>query len=190
MEKKSAKMEHEVCQLKVTLLDSRPLIWRRLLVPADLTLPRLHKVLQIAMGWQNSHVYEFHVEGRRPAGRGSAPMGRNARIGDVLTETGSSLIYTYDLGDGWEHDIVLEKRSSGGEDAASPVCVDGEQACPPEDCGGVSGYSDLLEILQNPADERYEEMREWIGETFDPRAFSVEVVNRQLKSRVRSDIRG
>jgi hypothetical protein len=103
-------MEQEVCQLKVTLRGIRPPIWRRLVVTADTTLTRLHRVLQIAMGWEDSHIHEFRVGDRRPAGLGSAQMGRSARIGNVLTETGSSLTYTYDLGDGWEHSIVLEKR--------------------------------------------------------------------------------
>lgn len=120
-------------------------------------------------------MHEFRVDGRRSAVR-------SGRIGDVLTETGSSLIYTYDLGDSWEHSIVLEKRLSGGEDAERPVCLDGQQACPPEDCGGVPGYYDLLEVLRSPDDERYEEMREWVGEDFDPEAFSVEAVNRQLRT--------
>ena len=182
MVRKSTGMEQEVCQLKVTLRGIRPPIWRRLVVTADTTLTRLHRVLQIAMGWEDSHIHEFRVGDRRPAGLGSAQMGRSARIGNVLTETGSSLTYTYDLGDGWEHSIVLEKRFCGSDDTEYPVCLDGRQGCPPEDCGGVPGYYDLLEVLQSPADERYEEMREWIGEDFDPRAFSVEAVNRQLRS--------
>jgi hypothetical protein len=182
MVKKSTGMEQEVCQLKVTLRGTRPAIWRRLVVTADTTLTRLHRVLQIAMGWQDGHMHEFRVDDRRRAGAGSAKMGRGAHIGDALTGIGSSLTYTYDLGDSWEHSIVLEKRFSGSDDVAYPVCLGGQQACPPEDCGGVAGYYDLLEVLQNPADERYEEMREWIGEDFDPRAFSVEAVNRQLRS--------
>ena len=168
-------MEQEVCQLKVTLRGTRPPIWRRLLVPADTTLTRMHRVLQIAMGWQDGHMHEFRVDRRHPAIRSS-------RVGDVLTEIGSSLTYTYDLGDGWEHSIVLEKRYAGDGDAGNPVCLDGQQACPPEDCGGVPGYYDLLEVLRNPDDERYEEMREWVGEDFDPQAFSVDAVNRQLRS--------
>jgi hypothetical protein len=182
MVKKSSGMEQEVCQLKVTLRGIRPPIWRRLVVSADTTLTRLHRVLQIAMGWQDAHMHEFRVDDRRRAGLGSAKMGRSAHIGDVLTEMGSSLTYTYDLEDGWEHSIVLEKRFSGSDDTEYPVCLDGRQACPPEDSGGVPGYHDLLEVLQNPADERYEEMREWIGGEFDPRAFSLEAVNRQLRS--------
>lgn len=169
-------MEQEVCQLKVTLRGTRPPIWRRLLVPVDMTLRRLHRVLQVAMGWQDSHMHEFRVEGQRLAIR-------SGRIGDMLTEVGDSLIYTYDLGDGWEHIIILEKRFAGGDDAERPVCLGGQQACPPEDCGGVPGYYDLLEVLQSPDDERYEEMREWVGGDFDPTAFSVEAVNRQLGAR-------
>jgi hypothetical protein len=77
---------------------------------------------------------------------------------------------------------VLEKRFCGADDTEYPVCLDGPEACPPEDCGGIPGNYDLLEVLRNPADERYEEMREWVGEGFDPRAFSVEAVNRQLRT--------
>jgi hypothetical protein len=178
----SAEVERDVCQLKVTLRGSRPPIWRRLLVPADTTLTRLHRMLQIVMGWQDSHMYEFRIDARRPMGLRSTQIQRSARIGEVLTEIGSSLTYTYDLGDGWEHSVVLEKRFPGGEDVERAVCLDGQQGCPPEDCGGVPGYYDLLEVLQNPNDERYEEMREWMGEDFDPRAFSVEAVNRQIRT--------
>ncbi|MGB7169107.1 MAG: plasmid pRiA4b ORF-3 family protein [Acidobacteriaceae bacterium] len=168
-------MEREVCQLKVTLRGTRPPIWRRLVVPADMTLTRLHGVLQTVMGWQDSHMHEFRVDGQRSAVR-------SGHIGEVLTEAGSSLTYTYDLGDSWEHSIVLEKRFAGGDGTEYPVCVEGQQACPPEDCGGVPGYYDLLEVLQHPDDERYEETREWIGADFDAQAFSVEAVNRQLRS--------
>ena len=168
-------MEQEVCQLKVTLRGTRPPIWRRLLVSADTTLTRLHRVLQIAMGWQGGHMHEFRTDVRRPA-----RMPHSARIGEVLREIGSSLTYTYDLGDGWEHSVVLEKRLAGGDDAERPVCLDGQRACPPEDCGGVAGYYDLLEVLQNPDDERYVEVREWTGEDFDPDVFSDDAVNRQL----------
>jgi hypothetical protein len=168
-------MGQDVCQLKVTLRGTRPPIWRRLLVPANTPLTRLHRVLQIAMGWQDGHMHEFRIDGRQPAVRSS-------RVGDMLTEIGGSLTYTYDLGDGWEHSVVLEARFAGGGDAEYPVCLEGQQACPPEDCGGVPGYYDLLEILRNPDDERYEEMREWIGEDFDPQAFSADAVNRQLRT--------
>src|SRR5580698_8278796 len=115
-------MEQEVCQLKVTLRGTRPPIWRRLLVSADTTLTRLHRVLQIAMGWQGGHMHEFRTDVRRPA-----RMPHSARIGEVLREIGSSLTYTYDLGDGWEHTIVLEKRFCGSDDTEYPVCLDGRQ---------------------------------------------------------------
>ena len=127
-------MEQDVCQLKVTLRGTRPPIWRRLLVPADTTLTQLHRILQTAMGWQDNHVHEFRIDARRTAGVGTARMERGARIGEVLREGGSSLTYTYDLGDSWEHSIVLEKRFAGGDGTEYPVCVEGQRACPPEDC--------------------------------------------------------
>jgi hypothetical protein len=120
---------------------------------------------------------EFRIDGRH-----RARMQHSTRIGGVLTEIGSSLTYTYDLGDGWEHSVVLEKRLPVGNDAEYPVCLDGQLACPPEDCGGVPGYYDLLEVLRNPDDERYEEMRESVAEDFDSQAFSADAVNRQLRT--------
>lgn len=127
-------------------------------------------------------MHEFRIDGRHPAGMGRAQMRHSARVGEVLMEAGSSLTYTYDLGDSWEHSVVLKKRIAGGDGAGDPVCLEGEQACPPEDCGGVPGYYDLLEVLQHPDDERYEEMREWIGADFDAHGFSADAVNRQLRS--------
>ncbi len=109
-----------------------------------------------------------------------APLQSSTPLNDVLMEEGSVLIYLYDFGDGWEHAIVLEKRLPQTEDASYPACVEGQYACPPEDCGGVSGYRDLLKILRTPGHKQYEEMREWAGQEFDPHTFSVDAVNRLL----------
>jgi hypothetical protein len=183
----------DIYQLKVTLLGTKPPIWRRLLVPADLILAKLHDVLQIAMGWHNAHLYEFHV-GRQRYGRPNPDErwfgsglptinDRRVRVDEVLREVRSKLVYTYDMGDSWEHSVVLEKRLPADPDAAYPVCIGGERACPPEDCGGLPGFYGLLEALQNPEDGRGEEMLEWIGEEFDPEAFPIDYVNRALRRR-------
>jgi Plasmid pRiA4b ORF-3-like protein len=178
-----------IYQIKVTLLGTRPPIWRRLLVPADLTLAQLHTVLQIAMGWENGHMHEFSV-GQRRFGRPepadplmSMPPTESehtARLAAVLGRAGTKMIYTYDFGDGWEHGIVLEKRLSAEPDTTYPVCTDGRLACPPEDCGGIPGFYDILDALDDPDHERHEEVSDWIGEDFDPQAFSLELVNRKL----------
>jgi hypothetical protein len=165
-----------------------PPIWRRLLVPADLTLARLHNVLQVAMGWHDSHLHEFSAGERRfgqpdPDGQlmGGAAVEseRTAQLSDLLG-TGSNVIYTYDFGDSWEHSIVLEKRLPADPNTTYPICTDGKLACPPEDCGGVPGFYDLLEALADPKHEQHKEMLDWIGKGFDPQAFSVDKVNKML----------
>ena len=183
----------EIYGIKVTLLGTKPPVWRRLLVPASMTLARLHDVLQIAMGWHDCHMHEFHT-GERRIGRPDPEdisMGirveneRNIKLGSVLRRVGAKLNYTYDFGDSWEHAIVLEKQLPVLPDMSGPVCIDGNLACPPEDCGGIPGFYELLDALADPRHERHEELRDWIGDDFDPQAFSVEEVNRKLAPRPR-----
>ena len=179
----------EIYQLKVTLLGTRPAIWRRLLVPADLTLAQLHDVLQIAMGWQECHLHEFSAGGRHfgrpdPEDRfmGMPPVEneRRVRLSSVLHRIGAKAIYTYDFGDSWEHSIVLEKRLPATSTIAYPMCTDGQLACPPEDCGGIGGFYDLLDALCDPTHEQHKELRDWVGGDYDPEAFSMEAVNQIL----------
>jgi hypothetical protein len=178
---RKAGTESPVYQLKVTLCDVRPAVWRRLLVPGRLTLARLHHVLQIAMGWEDSHLHAFRV--------GDATYGmaglegdldfepeEKVRVSQVLPDQKARLVYEYDFGDSWEHDVVVEKVLPA-EAAPAPRCLDGRRACPPEDCGGVPGYQHLLKVLANPAHEEHEEMQEWAGEHFDAARFEVEEVN-------------
>jgi hypothetical protein len=178
----------DIYGIKVTLLGTKPPIWRRLLVPASMTLAKLHDVLQTAMGWHDCHMHEFRA-GERHIGRPDPEdigMGmqveneRNIRLSSVLRRPGAKLIYTYDFGDNWEHAIVLEKLLPLLPDMTSPICIDGSLACPPDDCGGIPGFYELLDALAHPNHEQHQEMREWIGEDFDPQAFSVEEVNRKL----------
>jgi hypothetical protein len=157
-----------------------------------MTLAQLHDVLQIAMGWEKSHMHQFRVGQRRfgqpePSDpftrRPRVESERTAHMSSVLREPGAKMIYLYDFGDGWEHDIVLEKCLPGDLHFTCSVCTGGEQACPPEDCGGIPGYYDLVEAINNPDDESLNEMREWVGDDFDPRAFSIDEVNRLLSPR-------
>jgi hypothetical protein len=178
----------DIYGIKVTLLGTKPPIWRRLLVPASMTLAKLHDVLQTAMGWHDCHMHEFRA-GERHFGRPDPEdisMGmqveneRNIRLSSVLRRPGAKLIYTYDFGDNWEHAIVLEKLLPLLPDMTSPICIDGSLACPPDDCGGIPGFYELLDALADPNHEQHQEMRDWIGGDFDPQAFSVEEVNRKL----------
>ena len=105
---------------------------------------------------------------------------RTVRLAAILGRVGSKAIYTYDFGDSWEHSIVLEKRLPVDPNTTYPICTDGQLACPPEDCGGVPGFYDLVEALADPNHERHEEMLDWVGHDFDPQAFSVDNVNRML----------
>jgi hypothetical protein len=194
--KKSA-VPIEIFQLKVTLLGTKPPIWRRLLAPANLTLAQLHDLLQSAMGWHDCHMHEFSVGDRligipNPEDR---LMGmpvedeRKVRLSSVLG-IGAKAVYTYDMGDSWEHSIVLEKCLPAEPGAVYPVCTGGARACPPEDCGGLPGFYELVDALGDPKHERHEEMREWVGEDYDPEAFSIEEINQRLtpirRSRSRS----
>lgn len=177
--KKSA-VPPEIYQLKVTLLGTSPPIWRRLLVPADVTLAPLHDILQAAMGWEDGHMHEFSI-GRRRFGRPdpenqfmgmpSVENERMVRLSGILGRVGSKAIYTYDF---------VEKRLPPDPNTTYPVCTDGQLACPPEDCGGIPGFHDLVEALNDPNHERHEEMLDWIGDDFDPQAFSVDKVNQML----------
>jgi hypothetical protein len=185
----------DIYQLKVTLLGTKPPIWRRLLVPADLILANLHGILQTAMGWNNAHLYEFSV-GKQTYGRPNPEEryfsfglptinDRKVRLEGVLSGPRSKLVYTYDMGDSWEHSVVVEKRLPADPNAIYPRCIGGERACPPEDCGGLPGFYGLLEAIRNPEDERHEELLEWVGEDWNPEAFAVEDVNSALQPRRR-----
>jgi hypothetical protein len=178
----------DVCQLKITLRGaSKPPVWRRVLVPASMTLDLLHEVILRAMGWDGGHLHVFS-DGWREFGSPGAELGyadeRRVTVADLLSGPGGKVTYTYDFGDDWEHVILLETILPAGPGAAYPVCVAGKGACPPEDCGGQWGYAELKEILADRDHEQHEEMLEWLGlddaAEFDPAEFSVDEVNERL----------
>ena len=179
-----------VHQLKITLSGvSRPPVWRRVLVPADVTLGDLHEVIQVAMGWDNYHMHLFSVGGQ-DYGSPDPELGhasdRNVLLSQVLSGPGDRLGYTYDFGDDWEHDIVLEEARTAVPEETYLSCVAGKGACPPEDCGGAWGYAELKEILADPSHEGHQDMLEWLGldagKDFDPKRFSATEVNARLTS--------
>jgi hypothetical protein len=179
---------HEIYQIKVTLLGTDPPIWRRLLVPADLTLEQLHDILQLAMGWEDCHMHEFRIGQQRfgpdpmeqAIGGPRTASERIARLFSVLGRVGAKAVYTYDFGDSWEHQVAVEKRLAPEPGRAYPACLAGERHGPPEDCGGLPGFYNLLEAISDPQHEQHEELLHWLGDGFDPEAFSVEEVNRRL----------
>ena len=174
-------------QLKVTLAEIEPPIWRRLLVPADVTLADLHRVLQTAMGWTDSHLHQFLVGEEsygvpHPGDLEEMHDEKKARLRD-LASNGEGFVYEYDFGDGWQHEVVVEKSAPHEKGAPYPVCVGGERACPPEDCGGVYGYENLLQVLADPDHEEHEELKEWVGGSFDAEAFDARQVSAALARR-------
>lgn len=175
-------------RLKATLRGIRPPIWRSLRVPCTLTLGQLHQVLQIAFGWANSHLHQFRAGpecfGVKDPGD---PWGadvideRRVRLEQVAAMK-SKLVYDYDFGDGWEHDVVVEAVEPAMGGGADLACLDGRRACPPEDCGGPGGYAALLRALANPKHPVSAPVLEWLQGSWDPEHFDVDFVNRQLRS--------
>ena len=189
MRKSAAKTQAEdrVYQIKVTLRGIRPAIWRRLVVPATIPLGSLHHVLQIAMGWEGGHMHQFAV-GRdelygvrdRDFGLSDVKDENRARLDHVLRQEKQAIVYEYDFGDGWEHEILLEKILGRSAVDHVPTCTGGKRACPPEDCGGVPGYYGLLEAIEDRENPQHAEILEWLDEDFDPEAFDQETVNIHL----------
>lgn len=182
-----------IYQLKISLSGSCPLIWRRILIASDVSFFGLHVAIQDAMGWFDSHLHQFFIGS--PYGRDSLCLSypypdveplegtqdeRGERLSKYLREEGYKVHYEYDFGDGWMHEILLEKVLPFDSKEDYPQLVKGVNACPPEDCGGIGGYYDLLKILKNPKDPDYEERLEWLdieeGKSFDPEFFDHENV--------------
>jgi hypothetical protein len=175
----------DVFQIRVSLADVEPLVWRRLLVPQEVTLPRLHQILQVTMGWTDSHLHQFLVGDVRFAEPDSEfPPGpidyRRITLNQIAPRPGAVCVYEYDFGDGWEHLVEVEQAVPAVEAGSVPRCVGGERTCPPEDCGGPPGYEELLRALRDPTHPEHEEYRQWVGPGFDPRAFDVVLVNKKL----------
>ncbi len=182
-----SKSKTPIHRIKVTLRHIAPPIWRRIEVPGDITLGRLHKILQAAMGWTDSHLHAFRagdatygVPDPEADSPGDMQNERNARL-DRIAGEGDTLMYEYDFGDGWEHEIKIEKIVPADPTAHYPRCTAGRRACPPEDCGGPWGYEHLLEVLRDPKHEEHEERIEWIGEDLDPDVFDLDEVDAALR---------
>ena len=183
---KAARRADSVISLKVTLRDVRPPIWRRLLVPAGMTLDDLHHAIQAAMGWEDAHLHAFDIAGREygdPREVDGAADEARLTVGGVLRSGVSRFSYTYDFGDNWEHSIVIEGERPPVEGQAYPACVAGRRNCPPEDCGGGLGYQRLLAVLGDPAHPRRHEWLEMLGDDFDPEAFTVEAADARVAAR-------
>ncbi|MBI6549390.1 plasmid pRiA4b ORF-3 family protein [Xenorhabdus lircayensis] len=181
--------------LKITLIETNPSIWRRFVVPSNISLDRLHDVIQVVMGWDDSHLHVFAFSAKRftemPEEPEDGQEEGKVKLDSLIKRKGGKFNYLYDFGDSWEHEVILENSNYSPEELPMPIfCLEGQRACPPEDCGGIYGYMDLLQILKDPTHEDYQQMFKWVnGEseispdnTFSPEKFNVEEVNNLLAS--------
>lgn len=180
-----------VYQFRVTLMGAQPPIWRRIQVQ-DCTLDKLHEHIQTAMGWTNSHLHQFDIDGKC---YGEPELLNNGfenfrcvdstktTLSQILHGTGEPCVfkYEYDFGDGWEHEIVFEGIPTVDHKAKYPLCLEGERACPPEDCGGIGGYHELVKACSNPKHKKHASMLEWIGGRFDSEDFDAKQATKKMK---------
>ena len=183
------KQLRSIYQLKVSLEGSKPPIWRRLLVKSDIKLDVLHLALQISMGWTNSHLHQYISRDRKFYGIKDDDFEMDGfemhdettvRLSNILKAEKDSLIYEYDFGDSWTHKIIIEKILPFDTTKKLPYCVTGKRACPPENCGGIWGYSDLLKALEDPKHEEHDEMLDWLDGEFDPAYLNRREINQLL----------
>lgn len=175
--------------IKISLNKTNPLIWREMLVPDNYTFYQLHHTLQIVMGWTCSHLFEFNIEGYQIGYVFDEPMDdeshvincRDARLDALITHKGESFTYWYDFGDSWYHTVVIENFESVADTHQLPFCIAGELKCPPEDCGGIHGFYNFLSIMADKKHIEYKETKRWAGAKYDPAAFDLVKINKQLK---------
>ncbi len=181
----TTKQSRTIYQIKISLIGVKPPIWRTVLVPGDLGLGAFHEVIQVAMGWTDSHLHQFIANKKFygvPDDDFELEMEDETKykLAQLLKKEKDSIIYEYDFGDSWEHKILLEKILPDDGKTVLPVCIKGKRACPPEDCGGIWGFEELLETIADTNHPDHEDMLEWVGGEFDPEEFDLEEINEDL----------
>ena len=179
----------EIYQIQVSLRGSKPKIWRRILIESNTKLPVLHQIIQIIAGWRNQHMHQFIKNGKY-YGNGTSSDDiidyKDTTVKDLLKKEKDKMTYEYDFGDSWEHFVLLEKILPIDDQKKYPLCVTGKKSFPPDNCGGLDGYDDLLEILANPKHKDHEEMKFWLKEfghkNFDSDRFDVNEINEVLEN--------
>lgn len=180
----------QVLQIKISLRGIKPLIWRRFLVKNNITFHKLHLIIQRIMGWDNYHLYYFEKGDLRIESEelvdgeySDFEPSEKIKLCQVLGK-GMKIEYVYDFGDNWEHEVVVEKIMEKDPALKYPVCLEGGRNCPPEDCGSVWGYDDLMKIRKNPKHPEYKDrVLNWLGTDYDPEYFDVEEVNRVIQKK-------
>lgn len=171
--------DRRINQLRVAIADSNPPIWRRLLIPSNTTLEDLHRILQITLGWRNLSPYHYRLRQRRSD---TEPVLLKMPLSEIFRDDLTTITYVYDPRDGWFHTLQLEMVLPADAQGIYPHCVAGERACPPEGSGGVWGYEELLDLLDDPSHPEYMTRWDQIGSDFDPETFSTDLVNIQLQA--------
>jgi hypothetical protein len=177
-------------QFKITLLDVEPTVWRRIVV-ADCTLDRLHEYIQTSMGWKNSHLHQFVIKRKLygdPQMLGDVEDDfefgdtTKVKLSELLPAHGKrfSFLYVYDMGDEWGHEILYEGRPEAWHSAGVPACIDGEMACPPENCGGPPGYAHVREALSDKNHPEHKGFLEWIGDAWEADSFSAKAATKAM----------
>lgn len=182
---------HDFCVLRIELEEVEPPVWRSLIIPKSASLGWLHAVIQVAMGWTNSHLHQFRLGDQTFSDprfnlnefEGDPPVTdeKTVTVGQFLTGQIPALVYEYDFGDSWSHLLTFRPLNEGEYPIENrAVCLEGRRACPPEDCGGSPGYEDFLEAIGDKRHPEHDAMKRWIGRPYDPEAFEVDKVNRCL----------
>lgn len=183
----------DIIQLKISLIGSKPPIWRRILVDKNSTFFQLHQILQIVMGWENTHLHKFLFNERvisnyEEEAESSFSFleikvenGINICLSELITNHKSTFTYIYDIGNYWEHKILVEDFLPPNPATQYPICIKGKLNCPPEDCGGIYSFYEMLEILSDSTHPDYKFMRQWLGKNYSPELFDIDRVNKILK---------
>ncbi len=170
-----------IYKLKITLMGSKPPIWRRVLVSSNITFEALHDIIQPAFGWSDCHLHEFEIDNLRIGTNDEdsiEPVEEESEfVLDEYAQRGDTFLYTYDFGDNWEHRILVEDMLPADSTNSVPRCIAGRRACPPENVGGVWGYQEFLSSISDPSHEEHANYTEWIGGNFDPEEFDLNAVN-------------
>jgi hypothetical protein len=177
----------EIVSIKIILNGTRPIIWRKILIPVTATFDDLHHAIQISMGWWNAHLYEFEMRGGYKIGKPDPELDFERRENaekiklDIISTRGEmEFTYMYDFGDWWSHTIDVEGFVNKEEGRNYPLCTDGRFACPPEDSGGIYGFYDKLKILKNEKHREHADIKSWMGPDYDPKKFDIDKANETM----------
>ena len=179
-------MTTQMIQMKISLDDIRPEIWRRFLVDSSISLDKFHDIIQEIMGWTNSHLYGFIIDGvdyslPDDEFESDSEDTRGTTLKELGLRPKQEIKYTYDYGDDWEHTITVEKISEDDMKMKSAYCIEGARNCPPEDCGSIPGYEDIVEAMKKPNSKQAKGYIEWLGGSYDPEKLEIDEINDALK---------